>query len=160
MNPLAYATMKHEGQVRKYTGQPYIVHPIAVASLVATVEHTQDMLTAAILHDTVEDTDATLGEIESLYGPNVAYLVWELTKITTPEDGNRAARSKLERTKLRFVCQEAMTIKLADLIDNTTSIVKYDPEFAKVYLEEKRLLLEVMTGGSPILRKKALEIIK
>lgn len=60
------ATAAHEGigQVRKYTGEPYINHPAAVAELVSSVPHTPEMLAAAWLHDTVEDTPITLLDIE------------------------------------------------------------------------------------------------
>ena len=54
-----FADLSHSGQVRKYTGEPYIVHPREVATLVSTVAHTPEMLAAALLHDVVEDTPAT-----------------------------------------------------------------------------------------------------
>ena len=61
---IEFATKAHEGQVRKYTGEPYIVHPLEVAEIVKTVEHTEEMLMAAVLHDTVEDTDTTIEDID------------------------------------------------------------------------------------------------
>ena len=82
----------HEGQTRKYTGLPYIVHPIEVATIVQTVEHTDDMIAAALLHDVVEDCDYTVADIAKEVSPAVAKLVDGLTDVSKPEDGNRKAR--------------------------------------------------------------------
>lgn len=138
-------------QRRKYTGEPYIVHPAAVVELVRSVPHTPKMIAAAWLHDTVEDTPATLTHIENLFGEEVAALVEMLTDVSKPEDGNRAKRKAIDRAHTAKASPAAKTIKLADLIDNTRSIVERDPDFAKVYLAEKRLLLEVLTEGDPTL---------
>ena len=147
----ALATHHHAvmRQVRKYTGEPYIVHPEAVAQLVRSVPHTEEMLAAAWLHDTVEDTEATLEEIERECGAEVADLVEMLTDPSRPEDGNRARRKAIDRAHTALASPDAKTIKLADLIDNTRSIVQCDPGFARVYLAEKRKLLEVLRDGDP-----------
>lgn len=70
-----YATEKHSGDVRKMEGTPYILHPLEVASIVGTITRDEEIIAAAVLHDTVEDTDATLPEIMELFGPRVAELV-------------------------------------------------------------------------------------
>lgn len=147
--PEAFATKHHAGQERKYTGLPYITHPLAVRALVATVPHTQAMLDAAVLHDVVEDTAATLEEVELLFGPDVAELVSYLTDVSTLDDGSRAIRKELDRQHLAGASPNAQTIKLADLIHNTSNIVDNDPVFARVYLGEKALLLQVLTKGDP-----------
>lgn len=135
-------------QKRKYTGEPYIVHPAEVAKIVAGVPgSTPEMVAAAWLHDVVEDTGCTFTDIHMNFGIDIATLVGWLTDVSTPEDGNRAARKAKDREHTAMAPAEAQTVKLADLISNSKSIMKYDPEFAKVYLEEKRLLLEVMTKG-------------
>tara|TARA_Y100001972_G_scaffold82164_1_gene99984 strand:- start:17214 stop:17729 length:516 start_codon:yes stop_codon:yes gene_type:complete len=153
----ALATEAHAsiGQVRKYTGEPYIVHPAAVVAIVRSVPHTQDMLAAAWLHDVVEDTPITLGEIESIFGGSVALLVENLTDVSHANDGNRKHRKAKDREHTSRATPEAKTIKLADLIDNTRSILAHDPRFAKTYLEEKRLLLEVLREGDQTLWQKA-----
>lgn len=89
-----YATKAHAAidQRRKYTDDPYIVHPQAVMELVRSVPHTEEMLAAAWLHDTVEDTPTTLGDIDSHFGPKVAELVRMLTNVSHAEDGNRFER--------------------------------------------------------------------
>ena len=139
------------GQLRKYTNESYVVHPFEVAQIVATVPHTEEMLAAAWLHDVVEDTGVTLDQVHLLFGANVAELVFWLTDASKPEDGNRAARKAVDRAHIAEAPAAAQTVKCGDLLSNIKSIVKHDPEFAKVYLEEKRLLLEVMTKAHPAL---------
>ena len=142
-------------QRRKYTGEPYIAHPAAVVELVRSVPHTEAMICAAWLHDTVEDTPITLDEIERVFGFDVATLVEMLTDVSKRSDGNRKARKAIDRAHTAQASPAAKTIKLADLIDNTRSIVERDPEFAKVYLAEKALLIEVLRDGDPALWAKA-----
>jgi len=156
----AFATRKHAeiNHVRKYTGEPYINHPAEVVELVKSVQHTEEMIAASWLHDTVEDTNTTIEEIEAEFGLDVRIYVEGLTDVSKPEDGNRAARKALDRDHLakQFPC--VMTIKLADLISNGISITERDPNFAKVFLKEKRLLLGVLKDGNSELWKQAYKI--
>jgi (p)ppGpp synthase/HD superfamily hydrolase len=156
-----FATAAHAavGQVRKYTMEPYIVHPAEVVSIVASVPHTPEMLAAAWLHDTVEDTDVTIDVVRAEFGDAVADLVGWLTDVSRPEDGNRAARKAIDRAHTAAAPAEAQTVKLADLISNTRSIMVHDEKFAKTYLEEKRMLLEVMTQGDCTLHAMASKYI-
>ena len=148
-----FATAAHAavGQTRKYTGEPYVVHPIEVSELVASVNGTEAMVAAALLHDVLEDTEVTVDLLEEQFGSKVADLVLWLTDISRPEDGNRSARKALDRQHSAVAPAAAQTIKVADLISNTRSIVAHDPGFAKVYLEEKRLLLDVLTRADSTL---------
>jgi (p)ppGpp synthase/HD superfamily hydrolase len=148
-----FATAAHAAvkQVRKYTGEPYINHPFHVMSIVKTVTHTPEMLAAALLHDVVEDTGVTIELIEQEFGSEVANLVGWLTDVSRPEDGNRATRKQLDMEHTAQAPAAAQTIKLADLISNTSSIVKYDMNFAETYLKEKAALLKVLTKGEPAL---------
>jgi (p)ppGpp synthase/HD superfamily hydrolase len=141
-----FAFNAHKGQVRKYTGEPYIHHPQAVMTCLMDLypEATATMLRAALLHDVVEDTTATIDDVERAFGTRVAELVDWLTDISKPEDGNRRRRKAMDRKHTQNAPFEAQLIKCADLIDNTSSIVEHDPKFAKTYLAEKRLLLDVM----------------
>jgi hypothetical protein len=154
----AFAAAAHGAvkQVRKYTGEPYVKHPIDVAALVETVPHTPEMIAAALLHDVVEDTGVTLEVIELEFGSIVADLVGWLTDASKPEDGNRATRKAIDRMHSAAAPPQAQTIKLADIIDNTLTIEAKDPDFAKVFRHEKRRLLEVMNKGDPTLMARAL----
>jgi (p)ppGpp synthase/HD superfamily hydrolase len=154
-----FATAAHAaaGQVRKYTFEPYIVHPAEVVSIVKTVPHTSEMLAAAWLHDVVEDTAVTIEVIRKEFGTDIADLVGWLSDVSRPEHGNRAKRKELDRLHTAAAPAEVQTIKLADLISNTKSIVKHDEKFAKTYLEEKRLLLAVMHNGDRTLFAEAMK---
>ena len=72
---IIYATIMHQGKVRKLGGSPYILHPLEVAQILSTMTDDEDVITAGILHDVVEDTDGTLSEIKKRFGGRVAYLV-------------------------------------------------------------------------------------
>ena len=156
-----FATAAHASaaQLRKYTNEPYIVHPRDVARIVGTVPHSYEMLAAAWLHDVVEDTGVTIEIIKAEFGADVADLVGWLTDVSRPEQGNRATRKAIDRAHTAMAPAEAQTIKLADLISNCTSIREHDADFAKVYFEEKRLLLEVLTKGDRELLAKAKAIV-
>jgi (p)ppGpp synthase/HD superfamily hydrolase len=156
-----FATAAHAavGQVRKYTFEPYIVHPAEVAKIVRDAGGSEAMVAAAWLHDTVEDTGVTIETIRAEFGVEVAELVGWLTDVSRPEHGNRAHRKALDRAHSAAAPAEAQTVKLADLIANTRSIIAHDAAFAKTYLEEKRLLLAVMTKGDARLMEEARKFI-
>lgn len=154
-----FATAAHAavGQKRKYTGEDYIVHPIEVMELVRTVPtHTESMLAAALLHDTLEDTEVQYGVLHTEFGAEIADMVLWLSDVSKPEDGNRSYRKMLDRQHIAMAPSTVQTIKVADLIANTRSILAYDRNFAKVYLEEKRLLMDVLTKADSYLRGIAL----
>lgn len=157
-----FATGAHTAvkQLRKYTNEPYIVHPAEVVDILR--EHgieDEFMLSAAWMHDVVEDTGVEIVDIWREFGSVVASYVNWLTNPSKPEDGNRAERKRIDREYIRNAPPEVHSIKCADLISNTSTIVEYDPDFAQVYLEEKRLMLEVLTGAEPTLLARAREII-
>ncbi|ARJ41775.1 GTP pyrophosphokinase [Pantoea alhagi] len=152
-----YATEVHAaaGQRRKYTDEPYIVHPAAVVELVRSVTDNEHMLAAAWLHDTVEDTGTTLADIERQFGAEVATLVGMLTDSSQPQAKNRAARKVAHFRHTADAAPEAQTIKLADIIDNTRAIVQYDPDFARIYLVEKQVQIGLLQQGDATLWQQA-----
>jgi hypothetical protein len=155
-----YATEAHQriNHRRKYNNEPYHVHLSAVAKLIAAVTDDEEMVAAAWLHDTVEDTQATLEDIETAFGMPVAELVEELTDVSKPGDGNRVQRKQIDRRHLAQASKRAKTVKLADLIDNCKDITRHDPRFAQVYLSEMNELLDVLQGGDAQLYKRAEKI--
>ena len=160
LRAIEFARKAHSGQRRKYTGESYIEHPLEVMSIVSKVTDDKAVLCAAVLHDTVEDCDVTIEEIEKHFGSWVAGLVSNLTDVSEPEDGNRAARKNVDLLHTAQAHWEAKTIKLADLISNTRSIVEHDKEFARVYIKEKEALLEVLTEGDEYLYEVASDLVK
>lgn len=156
----SFASNAHESQKRKYTGEPYFVHCAEVAEIVRSVGGDSEMIAAAYLHDTVEDTSVEIEDIEREFGKDVADLVADLTDVSTPFDGSRAERKALDREHSAKASSRAKTIKLADLISNSKSITKYDPGFAVTYMREKQLLLPHLVQGNNNLFKEAERIIQ
>jgi (p)ppGpp synthase/HD superfamily hydrolase len=156
-----FATAAHAavGQKRKYTGEDYIVHPTEVAEIVRDAGGTDSQIAAAYLHDVVEDTGVTIDQVASVFGTEVAELVGWLTDVSKPTDGNRKVRKSLDRDHIAKAPAAAKTVKLADLISNTKSIIQHDLNFAEIYLAEKTELLEVLQhGGDPVLLDRARNI--
>ena len=87
-----YAEKKHAGQLRK-SGEPYIIHPLAVAEIVAEIGLDTDAIVASLLHDCLEDTDASYEEISRLFGQTVAELVEGVTKLTRVQYSTMCAGS-------------------------------------------------------------------
>ena len=152
-----FATQAHRriDQRRKYTSQLVEVHLKAVASTVAEVTADPAMIAAAWLHDVVEDTPATLDDIEREFGRDVRVLVAELTDISRTTDGNRAKRKALDREHLSRASPRGKTIKLADLIDNCPDICKHDARFGRTFLTEMGALLAVLGEGDSKLLERA-----
>lgn len=158
---MKFAFQKHSeiNHHRKYSGRPYIVHPAAVADIVREVDHTPEMLAAAWLHDTVEDTKATLEEVRDQFGQEIYEMVEMLTDASRQEDGNRKTRKEIDRQHTAKASPQAKTVKLADLIHNSHSIMKNDPGFAKVYMREMKDLLKVLKEGDSKLWDRAHHIV-
>jgi (p)ppGpp synthase/HD superfamily hydrolase len=133
---------KHEGQVRKHDGKPYIEHLDGVAAILK--EHgykTPEIIAAAFLHDTLEKTDTTVEELIEKFGSTVAELVFWLTD---SEKGSPESCALQAAWRLSRAPWNAKLIKLADIIDNGTAIVLHNPDFGPTFLEEKRLQLKKM----------------
>ena len=127
LRALSFAALKHRDQRRKGSHQaPYINHPIEVATLLATVAGVDDVavLQAAILHDTIEDTDATPEEIEREFGADVRALVLEMTddmSLPSPQ------RKQDQIARAAGLSHRAKLIKLADKIANVGDIARHPP---------------------------------
>jgi (p)ppGpp synthase/HD superfamily hydrolase len=149
---MQFAREAHKDQRRKYTGNPYVDHLAEVAGIVATTFVHSDriflemFIAVAWLHDSIEDQNVSREHLATEFNEEVAYGVLMLSDLET---GNRAERKAASRARLAAAPGWVQTIKCADLISNTSSIVKHDPKFAVTYLEEKRLLLDVLTKADP-----------
>ena len=157
-----FAIAAHEavGQRRKYTGNPYWFHCKNVAEMVRDSGGDENMVCAAWLHDTIEDTQVPESILSWWFGNDVWGLVKGLTDVSKPLDGNRHHRKAIDRAHTAEQSSRCKTIKLCDLIDNAGSILQYDKEFAKVYIKEKELLLEVMKEGDIHLWNVANDIVQ
>jgi len=141
-----FALNKHDGQTRKFSGESYIVHPRAVRDLLEDVYDITDenLLAAALLHDTIEDTNTTWKELEDEFNFEVAFLVWEVTKIKTV--GKRKERWVKYLQHYREATHKGQLLKLAhricnlqDYIDDFDLLDEQTCEFLmNVYLIESR----------------------
>lgn len=165
-----FAAKAHGTQQRKYTPEPYIVHPERVMKLCE--EYTDDVcvLASALLHDVLEDTPVTKTGLHEFLGKvmneddadKTLKLVVELTDVYIKEDYpklNRRRRKAMEQDRMALTSRNAQTVKYADIVDNCREIVLHDPSFAKVFLYECRALLKRMDQGNPKLYKMATEMV-
>lgn len=142
---VSFAIEAHAGQKRK-SGEAYIIHPLAVADTLIDWGMDIDTVIAGVLHDTVEDTDATLEQIESLFGRDVAFLVDGVTKVSQARAGMRNLESYLPQTKdnlsklLIAVGQDVrvIIIKLADRLHNLSTL-QYMPHDKQVKIARESL---------------------
>lgn len=154
-----FVSLQHGTQVRKYTGEPYVNHCLEVAELVYKYTGSESMWAAAMCHDLLEDTKCDVtglivelnkaGMYPAEY-PNIISLVQNLTDKYTSDKYpslNRQQCKFEEAIRLGYFGPRTHTIKYADIISNTRSIVAYDSKFALTYLPEKVQLLHYMRKG-------------
>ncbi len=152
---LLFAVEKHSGQLRKYNGLPYIMHPIRVAERVrlhfSGRPQAEDAVAAAYLHDVVEDSGVSVEEIVELFGPVVANFVRELSNPSKGSKLPRAERKKMDREHISKISSVAKVIKLFDRIDNLSEMEGSEDDFKFLYAEESLKLLEVLRGVNEVL---------
>ena len=123
---IIYATIMHQGKVRKFSSSPYILHPIEVAQILSTMTDDEEIISAGILHDIVEDTDGTLKEIEKRFGKRVAMLVSSDSENKYPEE-ERSSTWKRRKEESLFVLKKSedtgvQMLWLADQLANIRSL--------------------------------------
>ncbi len=129
------AKVAHEGQFRK-TGEPYIIHPLAVKKILEEWGMDEDTIIAGILHDTIEDTNLTLDDIRKDFGETVAFLVDGVTKLSTARNDMRDIDTYLPATKDNFLRLmialgddiRVLIIKLADRLHNLRTLSALPPD--------------------------------
>lgn len=152
----AYATAEkaHRGQMRK-SGEPYITHPVAVATILAEVGMTSPTLAAALLHDTVEDTDYSLEQLTADFGPAIAQLVDGVTKLDKIRYGERAQSETLRKMIIAMSRDiRVLLIKLADRLHNARTWRFVPVESAK---KKARETLEIY---APLAHRLGMNMIK
>ena len=126
---VAYADEKHKSQKRK-DGSPYIIHPLAVAAIVVEMGLDMDAVLGALLHDCIEDTDASHEEIEKLFGQTVAELVEGVTKLTRA-DFSSTEEAQMENLRKMFMAMSkdirVVLIKIADRLHNMRTMQYQSP---------------------------------
>lgn len=152
-----YAAEKHSGQKRKgEAGEPYINHLLEVAQLVSSAisEPDPNLIIAALLHDTIEDTGVTKEDLKQCFGPDVANLVEEMTD---DKSLPKAERKRLQIETAPHKSPRAQVIKLADKISNVRSIIHsppadWDHERRRQYVDWARRVVEALSSPNPALK--------
>lgn len=123
---IIYATLLHQGKMRKLRGNPYILHPLEVAQIISTITDDVDVITAGVLHDVVEDTDGTLPEIRRRFGDRVAQLVEAETENKYPGEDSSSSWKKRKEESLRDLRsttdRDVKILWLADKLSNIRSL--------------------------------------
>ncbi len=161
-----FADWWHGDQLRRYTKERYIVHPVRVMERCKLYTGDTAVLAAALLHDVLEDTPLTKVRLAAFLQKRMSAeeaaktvrLVEELTDVYTSENypkWNRKKRKLMEAERLAQTSSEAQTVKYADIMDNAPEIAEKDPDFAKTFLPEYKALLKRITNGNPDLYRLA-----
>lgn len=156
LKAISFAAEKHSTQRRKDSdASPYINHPIAVATVLASEGNVDDeaLLIAAVLHDTVEDTETTFEKLEELFGIDVTNIVRE---VTDDKSLPKATRKELQIDHARHASPQAKQLKIADKICNIRDILNSPPadwsiERRREYLEWTQKVVTGCRGINPIL---------
>ncbi len=156
---ISFAARKHAGQARKGADeQPYINHPLEVLNLLTNVGAVEDFdtLIAAVLHDTIEDTETTKEEIETLFGANVRKMVHELTD---DKSLPKATRKQLQIEHAPHISKGAQQIKLCDKISNIGDVLENPPagwtlERRSEYVEWGEKVVAGLRGANESLEKQ------
>lgn len=154
----AFAADKHRDQRREdRDASPYINHPIQLAHVLKAEGGICDLdvLAAALLHDTVEDTDATPEEIEHRFGPRIAHIVME---VTDDKSLPRAERKRIQIERAPAISHEAKLIKLADKICNLRDLLinpplEWSQERTAEYFDWAKAVIDGLRGTSPALEQ-------
>jgi (p)ppGpp synthase/HD superfamily hydrolase len=166
-----FADRAHGSQMRKYTPERYIVHPIRVMEKCREYDSALPVLAAALLHDVLEDTPVGRNEMSDFLGTLMSAddskqtldLVVQLTDVFIKSDypqWNRRTRKEKELERIIETSAQAQTIKYADIIDNSKEISSEDPGFARRYLSECLAILKKADQGNKDLRQIALETVR
>ena len=160
-----FAALKHKDQLRKGSGDiPYIVHLITTALLIAEVGgvNDQDILAAALLHDTLEDTETTAEELTAAFGEKIYRLVEEVSDDKSLE---KAVRKRLQIEHAPELSSEAVLIKIADKISNVTDLtnsppVKWDLAQRKEYIDWAEAVINNCPKVNGALEKHFAEVVE
>lgn len=152
-----HLAVKAHANIRRKSGEPYIYHPIAVAQICAEEMGLGDTsIICALLHDTVEDTDITLQDIEKLFGKKIANIINGLTKISTVFDNNHSIQAENFRKVLLTMAEDVrvILIKIADRLHNMRTLEHMDKD------KQIKIASETLFLYAPLAHRLGLNSIK
>jgi (p)ppGpp synthase/HD superfamily hydrolase len=142
---LGFALAIHGHQFRVYTHEPYIIHLIRVTEIMRSVTIDEEVLTAAMLHESIRHGGQTVENLEALYGKRVASIVQDVTVHFNVTDSNKTRRAVIKQlTDMEPIVK---TLKLADLIDHAEVIISHDSRLAQDYVKDQYACLKALKGG-------------
>jgi guanosine-3',5'-bis(diphosphate) 3'-pyrophosphohydrolase len=152
-----YSAKVHQGQLRK-TGEPYLIHPLEVAGLLAELKLDEASVVTGLLHDTIEDTLATADEITELFGPEIAELVDGVTKLSQFSAANTQEEKQAENFRKMVVAMakdiRVLLVKLADRTHNMRTLDAMKPE------SQERIARETLDIYAPLANRLGIQWIK
>lgn len=147
---IIYATIMHQGKVRKFGNSPFILHPLEVAQILSTMTDDQEVITAGILHDIVEDTDGTLEEIEKRFGKRVADLVSSESEKKYPGENKKDTwKRRKEESLQQLQNSQDIGVKMLWLADKLANI----RSLAAVYSERGESLWDALHQNDPAMHR-------
>lgn len=146
---IIYATIMHQGRRRKFKGKPFILHPLEVAQILSTMTDDQEVITAGILHDIVEDTDGTLEEIEKRFGERVAFLVSSESEEEYPGESPDSSWQRRKEGSLRILkTSQDMGVRMLWLADKLANI----RSMASMYSEQGEVMWQNLHQKDPAMQ--------
>lgn len=136
---LSFATEKHSGQIRKFNGEAYINHPIRVADSVKEFTNDHNVITVALLHDTIEDTNTTKEEIEQKFGTDVANMVYALTN--DKEKLKQLGKGAYLLDKMNSLSSDELLVKLSDRLDNVSDLSHDNEKWSIEYSLQTNMII-------------------
>lgn len=148
---LMFARCAHQYQFREGSNIPYISHCLDVATLVLqywetykcspTQSSLHELVSVALLHDVIEDTDRSFNDIEDISNQRVVTMVYWMTTFTTKDHGNRTIRKTLENERYYNAPSDVQFVKMCDIMANAKTVAQDKPDTVEMFVREKARLL-------------------
>jgi GTP diphosphokinase / guanosine-3',5'-bis(diphosphate) 3'-diphosphatase len=151
-----FSAQQHRGQIRK-SGEPYLIHPLEVANIIAELKLDPVCVVTGLLHDIVEDTNTSLAEIETMFGPEVAHLVDGLTKISKLKQASAEERQAQSIRKMLLAMVDdvrVILVKLADRLHNMRTLEHLMSD------KRKRIAQETLDVYAPIAHRLGMSKVR
>ncbi|AXG66464.1 putative bifunctional (p)ppGpp synthetase/guanosine-3' 5'-bis diphosphate 3'-pyrophosphohydrolase protein [Dickeya phage vB_DsoM_JA13] len=154
------ACRAHHGQFRKYTGEPYVLHPIEVAEILRRHDRGIKVICGGVLHDVVEDTEITSAVIQTMFGEEIANIVEGVTNVSEDKSLPRYVRFWRNVKHLAHASEQSQDVKCADIISNCRNFRLGNESFTAQYMAEKSIVIEHLYEADSCLIMEAKDAIE